>query len=295
MAAPRVLVIYKKSVFRTHVEERRHSRVKELLEAASPAVRRVVRAHRHHTQTLERVRRALTRLGARASFRFRRDVGDTSGFDLVVTVGGDGTLLWVSHYVAKTPVLSVNSAPNDSVGFFAGATRQNVEERLELAVRGELPVTSLQRMAVKLDGELLETRVLNDVLLCHENPAAMSRYILRHGRLVEDQKSSGIWVGPAAGSTAAQRSAGGRVLSPISRMIQYVVREPYEPSGRPYRLKKGLVQPGQRFSMTSKMHEARLYADGPYRAHRVQIGQEVSMVLSPEPLDLLGFSRADSW
>jgi len=291
MSAPRVLVIYKKSVFRTQVQERRTSRVRELLDQGSPVVDRVLQAHTQHSETLARVRDTLKRLGVRATFRFRREVGATFGFDLVVTVGGDGTLLWVSHSVGATPVLCVNSAPRDSVGFFAGASGAHVDERLAAALKGRLSATDLQRVAVSVDGRVIETRVLNDVLLCHENPAAMSRYTIQHGRRHEDHKSSGIWIGPAAGSTAAQRSAGGRLLPPRSRRIQYVVREPYDPR-ESYRLVRGLVRPGERFAILSRMHEARLYVDGPYRMHRVRLGEEVTVSLGPEPLTLLGFRRA---
>lgn len=286
----RVLVIYKKSVYRTHVEERPSSRVRELLASKSPVVDKVVRAHEEHAGTLQTVRRTLEALGVQATFRFRRDVGETDGFDLVVTIGGDGTLLWVSHFVTSTPVLCVNSAPRDSVGFFAGATARNVEERLAAAIAGRLHATLLQRMAVAIDERVIEKRVLNDVLLSHENPAGMSRYTIQHGRRVEDQKSSGIWIGPAAGSTAAQRSAGGRVLPARSRKIQYVVREPYDPYDR-YRLVRGLVRPGERFSVLSRMHQAHLYVDGPYRYHRVRLGEAVSFSLGPAPLTLLGFRR----
>jgi len=291
MIRPRVLVIYKKSVYRIHVEERWTSRVRDLLARGHPVVQRVVRAHAEHAATIEVVRTVLRDLGARATFRFRREVGRTDGFDLIVTVGGDGTLLWVSHAVGQTPVLCVNSAPEDSVGFFAGATRRNVADRLDAALRGKLRETPLQRVEVLVDGRTIERRVLNDVLLCHVNPAAMSRYIMVHRRRVEDQKSSGIWIGPAAGSTAAQRSAGGVVLPPRSRLIQYVVREAYDPRGA-QKLVRGLVRPGDRFAILSRMHEARLYVDGPYRIHRVRLGEEVSVRLGSEPLHLLGFRRA---
>jgi len=248
----RVLVIYKKSVYRTHVEERASSRVRDLLEHGSPVVEKVLRAHQEHDRTLKAVRSTLEALGVRATFRFRRDVGETDGFDLVVTIGGDGTLLWVSHFVSRTPMLCVNSAPRDSVGFFAGATARNVEERLAVALAGRLRATVLQRMAVAIDGRVVEKRVLNDVLLSHENPAGMSRYTVQHGRRSEDQKSSGMWIGPAAGSTAAQRSAGGRVLPARSRKIQYVVREPYDPVHR-CKLVRGLVRPGERFGLLSPL------------------------------------------
>ena len=48
---------------------------------------------------------------------------DASDADLVVAVGGDGTLLAASHNVVDVPILGVNSAPGHSVGFFCAAKR----------------------------------------------------------------------------------------------------------------------------------------------------------------------------
>src|SRR5262245_22878512 len=50
--------------------------------------------------------------------------------DLVVSVGGDGTLLHASHYVRDGMVIGVNSAPGDSVGRLCTANRENFQERL---------------------------------------------------------------------------------------------------------------------------------------------------------------------
>ena len=108
-------------------------------------------------------------------------------------------------------------------------------------------------MQIALEGEVISTRVLNDVLFCHECPAATTRYLIRHGAIEEEHKSSGVWVGPAAGSTAAQRSAGGRVLPPTSTQMQYVVREPYVSNGTRYQLTHGLLEPDEQLLITSKI------------------------------------------
>src|SRR5690606_23825873 len=122
--------------------------------------------------------------------------------------------------------------------------------------------TKLARMEVALDGELVSTRILNDILFCHSCPAATTRYIIALGDVREEQLSSGIWVGPAAGSTAAQRSAGGRVLAPGSQKIQYIVREPYHGMGEGYQLTKGVIGPGEALHLRGKIREGRIYMDG---------------------------------
>lgn len=288
-----VLVIYKKSAYQIYVRERKNERIRQLVETDDRTVKSILAADRDHVETLEETREALRELGVRGVLRYRSDEGLVEDFDLVVTVGGDGTLLWASHRVPKgVPVLAINSAPDHSVGYFCGGRKGNVREILRRALSGELRATALTRMKVAIDGEVVHRRVLNDALFCHRSPAATTRYILRHRDVEESQKSSGLWIGPAAGSTAAQRSAGGRVLPPSSRRLQYVVREPYIPPDGSYRLRRGLVGSHERLVVHSQIREGLVFLDGPHVVHEVPIGSELAFSRSDEPLMLLAFPRA---
>ena len=228
--------------------------------------------------------RALVLRGSHAAF-------DTNGAALVVAVGGDGTLLAASHNVGATPILGVNSAPRFSVGFFCAARRSNARRMLAEALDGTASKVKLARMAVSLNGRVRSRRVLNEALYCHASPAATSRYILSYRRLREEQKSSGFWVGPAAGSTGAVRSAGGRVLALGSRKLQLAVREPYTSFGRRYRLLRFTIDPGDRVVAQSMMTDASMFLDGPYRRIALGLGDVASFTLSDEPLTVLGLSQ----
>lgn len=290
-----VLVIYKKSAYQLYVRERKNERIRALVEREDRTVESILSADRAHVETLEETRDALRSLGVKGVFRYRSDEGLVEDFDLVVTVGGDGTLLWASHRVPPSiPAVAINSAPEHSVGHFCGGQKGRVREFLARALGGELRPTSLTRMRVELDGRVVHRRVLNDALFCHRSPAATTRYIMRHGEREEIQKSSGVWIGPAAGSTAAQRSAGGRVLPPSSRRLQYVVREPYVPPRGHYHLRRGLVGPAERLVIHSQIREGRVFLDGPHVVHEVPIGSELVFARSEEPLTLLAFPRAQS-
>ncbi|GAC1351532.1 MAG: hypothetical protein NVSMB1_05470 [Polyangiales bacterium] len=301
--AKRVLVLAKKSALRVHQEGQdveHHDRVEALLRAKDSTVSRMRGAHEQHEATLLEVRNALDALRcevkwvvASALDEFR--VIDPAGHDLVVTVGGDGTLLAASHGIADAPVLAINSAPSYSVGFFAGGRMGNVRETLDAALLGTLPMTLLTRMQVIKNEERLTRRVLNEVLVCCSSPAATSRYILEHAEVVEEQKSSGIFIGPAAGSTAAQRSAGGRVLSLTSQKLQFVVREPYTLVGERLRLPRGLLPNGTVLRMRVKMGDGQLFVDGPHHMYRVTTGDLLQFSASDEPLHLMGVVRRRGW
>jgi NAD+ kinase len=287
----RVIVVVKRSSYTRFVEEEGDPRAKQLLRRRDPAVARWTEAHRDHKRTVESVLQALEKLGARVLVIRRAHAAfDAADAKLVVVVGGDGTLLAASHNVGATPILGVNSAPRHSVGFFCAARRSNVLGMLRSALRDELDSITLTRMSVSVNGRVRSKRVLNEALFCHASPAATSRYILVHGRRRETQKSSGFWLGPAAGSTAAQHSAGGKVLPLRSTRLQLVVREPYAPPGTHYRMSRVVVQSGQSISATSMMQEASLFLDGPNREISVGLGDVVSFSTSHEPLHVLGLA-----
>jgi NAD+ kinase len=289
-ARPRVLVVYKKSAYQIYVRERRHTRVAELLRGKSSAVHGLMRAHKEHLRTLDSVRRALHAQGARAVFRHRSDRSSTDGFDLLVTVGGDGTLLWASQMVGDDcEVLAINSAPEDSVGYFCAGARAEFPDLLGDALRGRLRRTRLTRMQVDVDGEPVCKRVLNDVLFSHYSPAATTRYALTLRGRTEAQRSSGVWVATAAGSTAAIHSAGAPILPIGSKRLQFVVREPYAARGRGYSLVRGAIAPGERLEIRSHMRAGRLYIDGPHIWRPVEIGAVLRIQRGSEPLCLLGF------
>jgi NAD+ kinase len=166
-----------------------------------------------------------------------------------------------------------------------------VRATLERALSGDLPRTELTRMRVELNGKVLHARVLNEALLCQSSPAATSRYILKLPAGEEDQRSSGIWIGPAAGSTAAQRSAGGKVLPLESRRLQYVVREPYTPAGGRFKYARGFVEDGEELVLRSKMREAKVFMDGHRIVHSVTLGDVLTMRASDESLTVLGIAR----
>jgi NAD+ kinase len=291
-SALRVVIAAKRSSWQKYVEELADPLTLSLIESGDPTVARMRAAHDAHESTLREVEIAVRELGMIATeVSPPHHAFSVEGQDLVITVGGDGTLLAASRSVVGVPILGVNSAPGFSIGFFCAAEQGKVIDSLRSFVKGRLKPVSLTRMEVLRNGESLSRRVLNDALLCHNSPAATSRYILSVNGQTEDQRSSGFWIGPAAGSTAAQRSAGGKVLPLAATDLQLVVREPYNPYGHPMMITRALIASGEEVSVRSKMHDARLFLDGPHERFDVGVGDHIVFRRSAEPLDVLGVTR----
>jgi NAD+ kinase len=294
---PRILVLTKRTSYGTLVEEEKDANVTTLIEKGDPTVNRMRRSHEAHLETVREVEAALEKVGASWTKQLGARTPIEGKYDLVMTVGGDGTLLAASHQLdGSAAILGVNSAPESSVGFFCGAKKGGVLKALRDALDGTMKRVVLSRMRVEINGVCVHARVLNEALYCHASPAATSRYILQvisadGSTAEEEQRSSGLWIGPAAGSTAAQRSAGGRVLPLSSTKIQFVVREPYIRFGVAQRMPQGLIDDGGKIVLLSKMRQAKMFLDGHQVVHDITIGDRVTFNRSDEGLTVLGLAR----
>ncbi|MBI2344373.1 MAG: NAD(+)/NADH kinase [Deltaproteobacteria bacterium] len=253
--------------------------------APTPSRRLPARAIHAHLRTLE----ALYHLLQEWEIPFRaiptEQIGPIRGADLVITVGGDGTVLHTSHSVQSQPILGVKSFGETSVGHFCAATRKSLRTDLAGIFAGRREPRALHRLAVTIDGHPLGELVLNDLLFAHASPAAISDYRLTIGARSEVQRSSGIWVSTAAGSTAAIQSAGGRAMPLNSRRMQYHIREPYL-MGRRIHLRGGALPAHATIVIESLTRHGTLSIDGAHLQYPVPEGSVVRITGAETPLNI---------
>lgn len=271
-------------------------RAAQFAQRGDATAKRLFKADASHKRTCETVLRALQKRGiAPLVVSLNKPTAKVKAAlaqaDLVVTVGGDGTVLGASHFVSNGMLLGVNSAPGDSVGHFCAVHRQNFTARLDDVLRDAWLPIELTRLAVSLDDQPLPELALNDVLIAHDCPAATTRYLIQLDDYEEEHRSSGIWVSTPAGSTAGIHSAGGRKMSLRSAKLQYLVRELYrEVHGgleRAYRLEGGMLEPSQTLTIASKMQDGWLYIDGARTAYRFPFGARARLRAADSKLRLL--------
>jgi NAD+ kinase len=252
---------------------------------------RLLRADGEHKRAVDAARRALKSrkiaFAESSIVQFNAALKrQLASADLVVSVGGDGTLLRASQFVRGGMLIGVNSAPGDSVGRFCTANRENFAERLDAILTLKWRPVELARLRVTLDGKTLPELALNDVLVAHYSPAATTRYLIEVGDQVEEHRSSGVWISTAAGSTAGIGSAGGRRMSLRSRHIQFLARELYREPDREYKLTRGLAPSDSGVTIASKMPDGRLYIDGARAQYPFPFGARAHMEIAQESLKL---------
>lgn len=282
-----VIVISKQTFFERHLKNK-HAR----LRADSAVYRRMLRTHESQKRTVETCHAALAALGIDPAYE-HGVMHDEIEADLVITIGGDGTLLLASHRIGtQTRLLGINGAPETSVGYFCAGARATARQCIEGALNETLQETKLGRMQVSVGKHTLSKRVLNEVLFSHRSPAATTRYFISRGthRTREEQRSSGLWVGPPAGSTAVQLSAGGKVLPLSSKALQFIVREPYLGDIKKPKILRGLIKRAETLRVESLISEGCVYLDGHETEFGVPLGSIIQFERSPEPLRVLGLT-----
>ncbi len=255
MKIPRVLVVYKRSSL--SVAGKLASRLRHIA--------RFQANHAAHGATLRVVEEVLVKNGIPYHKHVRGPHVDYAPYDLVITVGGDGTVLGAARAVTgRQVILGVNSDPSWSVGKFCYANAGTFEPFLKAFLSGQARICRLYKLKVCLNDSKTVRRMecLNDILICHANPAAMSRYMIAVGREKEEQRDSGIWISTAAGSTGAIASAGGVQMPLSSTDLQYKPRELYCGRGARYHLTGGFVARPGRIVIESMMPRGLIFVDG---------------------------------
>lgn len=154
--------------------------------------------------------------------------------DVILAVGGDGTILRVAREYAdaNTPVLGLKSG---HLGFLAEARTAQVPERLR---NGQYQIQNRMRVSASvLDSSGTERErytALNDVVVHGSGYSRMvDLKVTVNGQLLREYSADGVIVSTPTGSTAYSLSAGGPVLEPTVRAMVLTPLNPHSLNMRP--------------------------------------------------------------
>jgi len=156
--------------------------------------------------------------------------------DLVVVVGGDGSMLNVAKHVASegVPVIGVNRG---NLGFLTDILPDEIETQLDEVLAGKFTVENRFLLdAVLNDAEENKAlgSALNDVVLHPGKAAQMIEFeLFVNGKFVYSQESDGLIVATPTGSTAYSLSAGGPIMHPDLNAVVLVPMYPHSLNSRP--------------------------------------------------------------
>ena len=167
------------------------------------------------------------------------------GVDLVVVVGGDGSILGVARDVAHAgvPVLGVNRG---GLGFLADIAPDQIPEKVAQVMAGAYRVEERFLLEASVrhfpdagravgEGDAVEVGVaLNDVVVHAGSMSRMMDFqLFIDDEFIYEQRSDGLIISTPTGSTAYALSAGGPILHPRLDAVEIVPMFPHTLTSRP--------------------------------------------------------------
>lgn len=159
-----------------------------------------------------------------------------SGADLVIAVGGDGTLLAAARSVARhrVPIIGINLG---RLGFLTDIPANALEDMVGKVLDGRAQVERrlmLQGAVMRAGKPIFEAVALNDVVVSRGAMGSMIEYSVDvNGEFVYSVRADGLIVATPTGSTAYALSAGGPILHPSLPAVALVPISPHTLSNRP--------------------------------------------------------------
>ncbi len=207
--------------------------------------------------------------------------------DLVIIIGGDGTLLNAARNLSNfdVPLAGINLG---RLGFLVDISPQDINAKLDEILSGKYMEEKrlLLHAQVKRDGEIImEADALNDVVIHKWEFARMIELEISINRQhVNTHRSDGLIICTPTGSTAYALSGGGPILHPALHAIALVPICPHALSNRPI-----VVDADSEIEITvsqEKAGDAQLTCDGQIY-HRMEPGDKALIKAKPSKLHLL--------
>jgi len=160
----------------------------------------------------------------------------SSRCDLVIVVGGDGSMLNVAKFIAsdQVPVIGINRG---KLGFLTDVLPNEIETNIANVLNGNYSVEKrflLDVVARRGETEHNLGAALNDVVLHPGKAAQMIEFeLFVDDKFVYSQESDGLIVATPTGSTAYALSAGGPIMHPHLNAVVLVPMYPHALSSRP--------------------------------------------------------------
>ena len=150
--------------------------------------------------------------------------------DAIVTIGGDGTVLFAHHQAPETPILGINLGGR---GFLADVKPNEAQRALRMLVTEGLPIVEREKLVGKAAGRQLPD-ALNDAVVCSAQAGrTLKLKVSIDGKLALDVRGDGVIVATPTGSTAYALAAGGPVIDPRLNVFVVVPICPSHPKPNP--------------------------------------------------------------
>jgi NAD+ kinase len=160
-----------------------------------------------------------------------------SSFDMLLSIGGDGTILRAVTYVrnSEIPILGINAG---RLGFLATVPKDNIEEFLQLVLEKKYSISKRTLISLKCskpNSEIDEINfALNEITVSRKDTTSMITVeTALNGKYLNSYWADGLIVSTPTGSTGYSLSCGGPVLTPDVKSFVITPIAPHNLNARP--------------------------------------------------------------
>ena len=205
-------------------------------------LQKIKKSHEEHYTTLDFIKKILSKEGIKFDRTYMpySEYKDFENRDLIISIGGDGTVLNSSHYILdNTQILCVRS-DTASTGALCSITNNEFEFALEKILEDKFHVEAWTRVEGYFDKKRISA--LNEIFVGHKFAVGTARYTITFKDVAKSQISSGIIVTTGTGSTGWYKNIAGKenTFPRDSKELKFCTRE-YLIEGR-YALTKGVIK-----------------------------------------------------
>lgn len=150
--------------------------------------------------------------------------------DIVVTVGGDGTILRALGKIEK-PIFAINSG---GMGFLSEVESKYAKEGLQLVIDGKYNIEERSKLKVIVDNKRLPDATNEATVQTSRIAKMIYLQVLIDDELLETFGADGIIIATPTGSTSYALSAGGPILDPGVNAMVIAPLAPFKLAARPW-------------------------------------------------------------
>ena len=220
--------------------------------------------------------------------------GKASKYDMIISLGGDNSFTYVSHYAEDTPIVSINSDPTRSIGALCGWSSKDLKDVVSRIKSGKYAVEKWPRLDVEIDGKKT-IPATSEFYFGRTDGIKMSRHILVYKDQKHEHKCTSIIFSLGAGSTGWYHSAShdfwmsergkGDHFAKTDNKAKFFVREPYRYEGEEL-IRTGEILPGETVTLHSLNKEGTASPDS-WERYDFGRGKTAVISLAEKPLNVI--------
>jgi len=204
--------------------------------------------------------------------------------DIVVTVGGDGTILMALEEIEK-PIFAINSG---GMGFLAEVESKYAISGLNRVIDGNYNIEERAKLKVILDGKRLPDATNEVTVQTAKIAKILYLQLFVEGELIETLGADGVIVATPTGSTSYALSVGGPIMDPAVNGMVIAPLAPFKLSARPW------IVPLDKtvgIKLLQKSKESKIVIDGKF-AKSVTPENDINITISEKKACFVRFGES---